>query len=52
MVDLLILITALIIGVMAPISSILREILLITTGITIILFMFLIIGGKILGTVS
>lgn len=49
MIDMLILITAFIIGVLAPISIILKEILLIITCITFILFVILIVVGKILG---
>lgn len=49
MIDMLILITAFIIGVLAPISIILKEILLIITCITFILFFLLMVVGKSLG---
>lgn len=49
MIDMLILITAFIIGVLAQISIILKEILLIIAGITFILFELLTVVGKILG---
>lgn len=49
MIDLLIFLTAFIIGLMGAISSTLRSILIITAGITLILLIFLMFGGKILG---
>lgn len=52
MIDLLIFLTAFIIGLMGAISSTLRSILIITAGITLILFMFLMVVGKMLGIVS
>lgn len=48
-IDILICITAFIIGVMASISNIVKAILLIVTAITFIAFIFLMLVGKILG---